>query len=72
MRCQRTTIYLARHGERPDIALASQFDEPRTMPMPIGPSLLACIAYLHPLSSAADSAVDCSLHRPMAWAKGGA
>jgi hypothetical protein len=52
----------------PDIALASQLEGSRTSPMPIGPSLHACVAFLNPLSGAADSAVDCSLHRPMAWA----
>ena len=59
-------------GERPAIALASQFEGSRTIPMPRGPSLLACIAYLNPLSGAAGSAVDCcALHRPMAWVKCG-
>ena len=41
----------------PDIALASQLEGSRTSPMPIGPSLHACVAFLNPLSSAADSAV---------------
>ena len=38
------------------------------MSIPADPSLPACVALPDLLSDAADSAANCSLHRPMAWA----
>ena len=58
-------------GERPALALASQLEGCRTMSALAVPSWPAPFAFPDPFSHAAESAVDCSLHRPAASANGG-
>jgi len=63
---------LSKPGEQSLLAPASRLEASPAMSLLASPSLPARFASPHPLSNAAESARDCSLHRRVSWSNSAA